>query len=56
MAGAVYALPAVAVVVAVQRVHSGSHYPREVAAGAAIGGIGAWVVHWLSRLPGKVIL
>ncbi|MGY1433032.1 phosphatase PAP2 family protein [Streptomyces sp. SudanB135_2055] len=54
MAGAVYALPAAAV--AVQRVHSGAHYPREVAAGAAIDGTGAWAVRRLPGLPGKVIL
>ncbi|WP_203613001.1 hypothetical protein [Streptomyces rochei] len=54
VAGAVYALPAAAV--AVQRVHSGAHYPREVAAGAAIDGTGAWAVRRLPGLPGKVIL
>jgi undecaprenyl-diphosphatase len=52
--GAVCALPAVAV--AVQRVHSGAHYPSDVAAGAAIGGIGAWTVHRLPRLLRRVIL
>ncbi|MFE0799585.1 phosphatase PAP2 family protein [Streptomyces sp. NPDC058812] len=53
-AGTVCALPAAAV--AVQRVHSGAHYPSDVAAGAAIGGAGAWAVHRLPRLLRRVIL
>ncbi|MFV0137944.1 phosphatase PAP2 family protein [Streptomyces sp. HMX87] len=53
-AGAVCALPAAAV--AVQRVHSGAHYPSDVAAGAVIGGVGAWAVHRLPRLLRRAIL
>ncbi|GHF21744.1 hypothetical protein GCM10018789_59680 [Streptomyces werraensis] len=53
-AGTVCALPAAAV--AVQRVHSGAHYPSDVAAGAAIGGIGAWAIRRLPRLLRRVIL
>ncbi|MFE1137942.1 phosphatase PAP2 family protein [Streptomyces mutabilis] len=53
-AGTVCALPAAAV--AVQRVHVGAHYPSDVAAGAAIGGIAAWTVHRLPSLLRKVIL
>ncbi|MFJ8189399.1 phosphatase PAP2 family protein [Streptomyces sp. NPDC096094] len=53
-AGTVCAVPAA--VVAAQRVHSGAHYPSDVAAGAALGGIVAWTVHRLPRLLRKVIL
>ncbi|MFG3213231.1 phosphatase PAP2 family protein [Streptomyces tendae] len=53
-AGAACVLPAAAV--AVQRVHSGAHYPSDVAAGAAIGGLGAWAVHRLPRLLRRLIL
>ncbi|KUH39816.1 MULTISPECIES: phosphatase PAP2 family protein [Streptomyces] len=41
--GAVCAVPAAAV--AVQRVHSGAHYPSDVAVGAVIGLAGGWLVH-----------
>ncbi|MET9801064.1 phosphatase PAP2 family protein [Streptomyces sp. NPDC006368] len=51
--GAVCAVPMAAV--AVERVHSGAHYPSDVAAGAAIGLAGAWLIRqaprlWLRRL------
>ncbi|MEU9980900.1 phosphatase PAP2 family protein [Streptomyces sp. NPDC050856] len=48
--GAVCAVPAA--LVAVERVHSGAHYPSDVAAGAAIGLGTAWlVVRGGRRLP-----
>ncbi|MGA4979886.1 phosphatase PAP2 family protein [Streptomyces cinereoruber] len=51
--GAVCAVPMAAV--AVERVHSGAHYPSDVAAGAVIGVSSAWLIHqaprlWLRRL------
>lgn len=47
-AGAACAVPAV--VVAVERVHSGAHYPSDVAAGAAIGLAAAALVRAAPRL------
>ncbi|WP_317633536.1 phosphatase PAP2 family protein [Streptomyces sp. HUAS TT20] len=51
LAGALCAVPAA--VVAVERVQSGAHYPSDVAAGAAIGLISAWLTRhascWLMR-------
>ncbi|WUJ83913.1 phosphatase PAP2 family protein [Streptomyces mirabilis] len=41
LAGAACAIPAA--MVAVERVHSGAHYPSDVAAGAAIGLASAWL-------------
>ncbi|MFD5097478.1 phosphatase PAP2 family protein [Streptomyces albidochromogenes] len=38
-----------ATMVAVERVHSGAHYPSDVAVGAAIGLTSAWLVHWAPR-------
>ncbi|MFF4579664.1 phosphatase PAP2 family protein [Streptomyces sp. NPDC001389] len=35
---------------AVERVHSGAHYPSDVAAGAAIGGAAAALVRTAPRL------
>ncbi|MFG2680338.1 phosphatase PAP2 family protein [Streptomyces sp. NPDC048392] len=52
-AGTVCALPAA--VVAVQRVHSGAHYPSDVAAGAAIGAASVWAVRRLPALLHRVI-
>ncbi|MGW0564577.1 phosphatase PAP2 family protein [Streptomyces sp. NPDC003016] len=51
--GTACAVPAVAV--AVERVHSGAHYPSDVAVGAVIGLAAAWLVRrapglWLRRL------
>ncbi|MGW0533945.1 phosphatase PAP2 family protein [Streptomyces sp. NPDC003032] len=46
--GAACAVPAVAV--AVERVHSGAHYPTDVAVGAVIGLAGAWLVHSTPKL------
>lgn len=46
--GAACAVPAAAV--AVERVHSGAHYPTDVAVGAVIGLAGAWLVHRTPRL------
>ncbi|MFD3518660.1 phosphatase PAP2 family protein [Streptomyces sp. NPDC058657] len=51
--GAACAVPAAAV--AVERVHSGAHYPSDVAVGAVIGLASAWVIRraprlWLRRL------
>ncbi|WP_251016551.1 phosphatase PAP2 family protein [Streptomyces sp. ISL-99] len=51
--GAACAVPAVAV--AVERVHSGAHYPSDVAVGTVIGLASAWLVRrapglWLRRL------
>ncbi len=48
--GAACAVPAAAV--AVERVHSGAHYPSDVAVGAVIGMASAWLVH---RAPGLVL-
>ncbi|MEU0163768.1 phosphatase PAP2 family protein [Streptomyces sp. NPDC006261] len=47
-AGAVCAIPAV--LVAIERVHSGAHYPSDVAAGAAIGLTAATLVRATPRL------
>ncbi|MFJ8133896.1 phosphatase PAP2 family protein [Streptomyces hydrogenans] len=47
-AGAACAVPGV--LVAVERVHSGAHYPSDVAAGAVIGGAAAALVRWVPRL------
>ncbi|MEV4943136.1 phosphatase PAP2 family protein [Streptomyces zaomyceticus] len=47
-AGAACAVPAV--LVAVERVHSGAHYPSDVAAGAVIGGAAAGLVRTAPRL------
>ncbi|MFD3324563.1 phosphatase PAP2 family protein [Streptomyces sp. NPDC058701] len=47
-AGAACAVPAV--LVAVQRVHSGAHYPSDVAAGAAVGLAAAALVRATPRL------
>ncbi|MEU0743242.1 phosphatase PAP2 family protein [Streptomyces sp. NPDC006134] len=46
LAGAACTVPAA--LVAVERVQSGAHYPSDVAAGAAIGLVSAWLVR---RLP-----
>jgi undecaprenyl-diphosphatase len=46
--GALCAVPAA--LLAVERVHSGAHYPSDVAAGAAIGLAGALFVRRLPRL------
>ncbi|MEU5716668.1 phosphatase PAP2 family protein [Streptomyces sp. NPDC020403] len=43
--GAVCAIPAA--MVAVERVHSGAHYPSDVTAGAAIGLAGTWIIRHL---------
>ncbi|KUN20481.1 phosphatidic acid phosphatase [Streptomyces corchorusii] len=51
-AGAVCAVPAA--LVAVERVQSGAHYPSDVAAGAAIGLVSAWLVRQLPRLVLRV--
>ncbi|MGW7194561.1 phosphatase PAP2 family protein [Streptomyces chryseus] len=45
--GVAAAVPAT--MVAVERVHSGAHYPSDVAVGAAIGLASAWLVHWAPR-------
>jgi hypothetical protein len=47
-AGAIYAV--LAVMVAVERVHSGAHCPSDVAAGAVIGLASAWLVRRLPHL------
>ncbi|MFI6583143.1 phosphatase PAP2 family protein [Embleya sp. NPDC050493] len=47
-AAAVCALPAA--MVAAERVQSGAHYPSDVAAGAAIGLAGAWLVRHTPRM------
>ncbi|MFF7726700.1 phosphatase PAP2 family protein [Streptomyces sp. NPDC008001] len=46
-AGALCAVPAV--LIAAERVHSGAHYPSDVAAGAVVGAAGACLTR---RLPG----
>ncbi|MGW2031166.1 phosphatase PAP2 family protein [Streptomyces sp. NPDC001356] len=51
-AGAVCAVPAA--LVAAERVQSGAHYPSDVAAGAAIGLVSAWLVRRLPRLVVRV--
>ncbi|AEY93806.1 hypothetical protein SHJG_8541 [Streptomyces hygroscopicus subsp. jinggangensis 5008] len=43
-----------AALVAVERVQSGAHYPSDVAAGAAIGLVSAWLVRQLPRLVLRV--
>ncbi|EFL12837.1 conserved hypothetical protein [Streptomyces sp. C] len=48
-AGAACAVPTV--LVALQRVHSGAHYPSDVAAGVVIGGAAAALVRLPPRLP-----
>ncbi|MEU9572048.1 phosphatase PAP2 family protein [Streptomyces massasporeus] len=48
LAGALCAVPAV--MVAVERVQSGAHYPSDVAAGTAIGLAAAWLVRSTPRL------
>ncbi len=48
LAGALCAVPAA--LVAVERVQSGAHYPSDVAAGAAIGLISAWLTRHASHL------
>ncbi|MFI2644345.1 phosphatase PAP2 family protein [Streptomyces sp. NPDC018610] len=50
LAGAVCAVPAA--LVSVERVQSGAHYPSDVAAGAAIGLVSAWLAR---RLPQQVL-
>lgn len=52
-AGALCAVPAVAV--AVERVHSGAHYPTDVAAGAVVGLAGAWLVRRSPRLVTRML-
>ncbi|MDG9715366.1 phosphatase PAP2 family protein [Streptomyces sp. DH24] len=47
-AGAACAVPAA--LVAVERVQSGAHYPSDVAAGAAVGLVSAWLTRRLPRL------
>ncbi|MEU9438980.1 phosphatase PAP2 family protein [Streptomyces sp. NPDC048252] len=47
-AGAVCAVPAA--VVAAERVHTGAHYPSDVAVGAAVGLAAAALVHRAPRL------
>lgn len=42
--------------VALERVHSGAHYPSDIAAGAAIGIAGALLVHHLPRLLLRILL
>ncbi len=46
--GAACAVPAAAV--AVERVHSGAHYPTDVAVGAVIGAAAAWLIHRTPQL------
>ncbi|MFF1379191.1 phosphatase PAP2 family protein [Streptomyces sp. NPDC058308] len=46
--GAACAVPTVAV--AVERVHSGAHYPSDVAVGAVIGLASAWLIHRTPQL------
>ncbi|WP_052414387.1 phosphatase PAP2 family protein [Streptomyces decoyicus] len=46
--GATAAIPTA--IVALERVHSGAHYPSDVAAGAATGLASAWLVHYVPRL------
>ena len=48
LAGVACTVPTV--MVAVERVQSGAHYPSDVAAGAAIGLVGAWFVRRAPRL------
>lgn len=52
-AGAVCAVPAVAV--ATERVHTGAHYPSDVAAGAAIGITAAALVRRAPRLAMRLL-
>ncbi|MFF0001728.1 phosphatase PAP2 family protein [Streptomyces avermitilis] len=47
LAGALCALPTA--MLGVERVHSGAHYPSDVAAGAVIGLASAWLIHRLPR-------
>ncbi|WP_229695586.1 phosphatase PAP2 family protein [Streptomyces lacrimifluminis] len=53
-AGAVSAVPAV--LVAVERVHTGAHYPSDVAVGAATGLAAAALVHRAPRLARRLLL
>ncbi|MFJ4621565.1 phosphatase PAP2 family protein [Streptomyces sp. NPDC088812] len=48
LAGGLCAVPTA--MVAVERVHSGAHYPSDVAAGAAIGLASAWLIHRIPHL------
>ncbi|GAA3048439.1 hypothetical protein GCM10010448_34460 [Streptomyces glomeratus] len=43
-----------AALVAVERMQSGAHYPSDVAAGAAIGLVTAWLVRRLPQLELRV--
>ncbi|MFJ1805595.1 MULTISPECIES: phosphatase PAP2 family protein [unclassified Streptomyces] len=52
-AGAVCAVPAV--LVALERVHTGAHYPSDVAVGAAIGLVAAALVRRGPRLVGRLL-
>ncbi|MFI2353007.1 phosphatase PAP2 family protein, partial [Streptomyces sp. NPDC019443] len=45
--GAAAAVPTA--IVAVERVHSGAHYPSDVVGGAAIGLASAWLIHRATR-------
>ncbi|MFD9095835.1 phosphatase PAP2 family protein [Streptomyces collinus] len=47
MAGSLCTVPAA--LVAVERVHSGAHYPSDVTAGALIGLASAWLVRHAAR-------
>ncbi len=51
--GAAASVPAA--MVAVERVHSGAHYPSDVAVGAAIGLTSAWLVHRAPRLLRRLL-
>ncbi|MFF7974368.1 phosphatase PAP2 family protein [Streptomyces sp. NPDC007905] len=48
LAGLLCAVPAA--MVAIERVQSGAHYPSDVAAGAVIGLLSAWLVRYAPRL------
>jgi undecaprenyl-diphosphatase len=54
LAGAACAVPAA--VVAAERVHTGAHYPSDVAVGAAVGLAAAAVVHRAPRLARRLLL
>ncbi|MBV2364212.1 phosphatase PAP2 family protein [Streptomonospora nanhaiensis] len=51
--GAACAVPAG--LVALERVHAASHYPSDVAAGAAIGAASAWLAHRAPRPPRALV-
>ncbi|MET7594522.1 phosphatase PAP2 family protein [Streptomyces sp. NPDC005481] len=53
LAGAVCAVPAL--MVAAERVHTGAHYPSDVAAGAAVGLAAAALVHQAPRLALRLL-